>query len=117
MKHLLLLPIPILFSLAFPDSVFYAMAIAVIASLSEEESLKELVRAAPAVLAFLAVGPPPDVSFLAYALGAVFSPFSAAAAGAAMLGALSLGLRPDAAPIYIVLLGAQLLMFYTPREE
>ncbi|AFA40171.1 hypothetical protein Pogu_2144 [Pyrobaculum oguniense TE7] len=117
MRHLLLLPAPVLFSLAFPDSAFYALAIIAIASLSEEEPLKELARGLPAVLAFLAVEPPQDVALLAYALGSSLSLVSTAAGGAAMLGALSLSLRPDAVPFYVVLLGAQLLMFYEPSRD
>lgn len=51
MRPHLLLPITILFSLAFPDSAFYALAIFTIASLAEEEPVRELLRTAPAVVA------------------------------------------------------------------
>ena len=115
MKHLLLLPIPLLFSLAYPDSVFYAMAVLAIAALAEEEPVKSFLKTLPAVVAFLAVAPPPDVVLLSLTAGAVASLFSAVAAGVAMIGMLSLGLRPETAPFYVLLLGAQLVMFYEPE--
>ncbi len=114
MRHLLLLPTPLLFSLLYPDSIFYALAILAIASLTEEEPLKDFLRGLPAAIAFLAVGPPPDVALIALAAGAVASVLSTTAAGTAMIGILAIGLRPEVAPLYVLLLGAQLLTLYEP---
>jgi hypothetical protein len=113
----LLLPITILFSLAFPDSAFYALAIFTIASLAEEEPVRELLRTAPAVVALLAVRPPPDLSAFILAIGAAFAPLSPAASAVAVAGAAALAVTPESAPFYILAAAMQLLMLYKPADD
>jgi hypothetical protein len=115
MRHLLLLPIPVLFSVAFPDSVFYALSIFAISALAEED-WRELFRAAPAVAAFALLRPAPEYSLLALTAAAAAAPFSTAGAAVAALGTLALGLRPEAAPFYVLSLGAQLILLM-PRGD